>query len=71
MLSLLAMRELDWSEPFVSELRNKVGIVITGLEATDDNEVRPRYRLDIFARVHGFEQVILDNVKLRADMISS
>jgi hypothetical protein len=70
-LSLLAMRELDWSEPFISELRNKVGVVIIRLKAIEDDKVGPRCRLGLFASVYGFEQVVIDNVKLRADMVGS
>lgn len=64
LLLVLVMRELNWSEPLVSDLRDKVGVVIIGLETVEDNEVRPQCRLDLLARMYGFEQVIINNVKL-------
>jgi hypothetical protein len=69
LLLLLALGQFNEGEPFIRQGRNKIGIIIVRFEAVEIEEVGPRCWGFRGASVNGFEQVVVDNMELRANVI--
>jgi hypothetical protein len=68
LLLVLFLRQFDWSEPLIRQGGDKILIVVIGLEAIERKKVRPRGRGFRITGMNRFKQVIIDDVKLRADV---
>ena len=68
---LLTLGQFNRSEPFVSQQRDKVFIIKVGFETMKENQVGPRGRDGRGTGVNGLEEIVVNNVKLGADVIRS
>jgi hypothetical protein len=66
---LLALGQFNGGEPFVRQGRNKIGITVVGFEADESEEVGPRCWGFRGASMNGFEQVVVEDMELRANVI--
>ena len=65
---MVTLSTFNRSEPFIGHIRNKIGVVVVGFEPIKDNNVGPDVGQGI-ARVGGFEQIIIDNMKLWTNFV--
>ena len=70
LVGLVTLSTFNRSEPFIGQIRNKIGVVIVGFELIKDNKVGPDVWRGI-ARVDGFKQIITDNVKLWTNFVGA
>ena len=70
LVGLVTLSTFNRSEAFICQIRNKTGVVVVGFESIKKNKVGP----DVWrstTRVDGFEQIIIDNVKLWTNFIGA
>jgi hypothetical protein len=65
----LAIGQFDGGEPLIRQVRNKILIIIIRFEAIEGHEVGPAGWSGLGAGKNGFEQVVVDHMKLGANMI--
>ena len=70
LVSLVALSTFNRSEPFIGQIRNEIGVVVVGFESIKDNKVGPDVWRGI-ARVDGFKQIIIDNLKLWTNFVGA
>ena len=70
LVGLVTLSKFSRSEPFIVQIRNEIGVVVVQFELIKDNKVGPDFWRGI-ARVEGFKQIIIDNVKLWTNFVGA
>ena len=70
LVGLVTLSMFNRSEPFIGQIRKKIGVVIVGFESIKDNKVGPEVYWGI-AIVDSFKQIIIDNVKLWTNFVGA
>ena len=70
LVGLVALSTFNRSDPFIVQIREKIGVVVVGFELIKDNNFRTDVWRDI-SRVDSFEQIIIYNVKLWTNFVGA
>ena len=71
LVGLVTLSMFNRSEPFIGQIRNKIGVVVVRFELIKDNKVGSDVWWGGISRVEYFEQIIIDNVKFWTNFVGA